>query len=123
MFTNPKPLIVCTEDRDVLAAVADLINTPVIHSWNVEDTAQFAREVRGGGIAAYGPDIVDHVAAAPTWPTPFARAGVVLHAGRRPLNTLGVHRLAVVNTIELPDELCWLLDLLGVVTPIVRNTA
>jgi hypothetical protein len=97
-------LVVATRDRDLLAALA-CVRVPVFRVGDPQDAADFARSIRTN--LAVGPDMLDE---AKTLNYPF----FVLYADRYFLNRESLACLHTLGIFELPLELDWLHDRLGV---------
>jgi hypothetical protein len=97
-------LVIATTDRDLLAATV-CIKAPVFHMSRVEDAALFARSIRAE--LAIGPDMLS-VAAGLNFP--FS----VLYADRNFLNLALLAHLHTLGIFELPLEVDFLHDRLGV---------
>lgn len=121
MNHQTRAVVLYSEDRDLVATVAELIAAPLYRTDGVHETVKFAREISGGGVPCFGPDVADYVATIANWRTSYHMNGLVLHTGRRKLNSQGIYRLAVRAVLELPLELDFLHDHLGLTVPLVRN--
>lgn len=97
-------LVLATNDRDLLATTF-CIKAPVFRMSHVEDAALFAKSIRGE--LAIGPDKL-HEAIYLNFP--FS----VLYADRDFLNLDLLAHLHTLGVYELPLELDWLHDRLGV---------
>ncbi|HEY2085505.1 MAG TPA: hypothetical protein VGH54_05650 [Mycobacterium sp.] len=97
-------LVISTRDAGLLAALY-YIKVPVFRVTNIEDAADFARSIRTN--LAVGPDMLDE---AKTLNYPF----FVLYADRYFLNRESLACLHTLGIFELPLELDFLHDRLGV---------
>lgn len=113
MTIHPRPLVLVTRNRDLLA---------VIHAPDVKTATEFANEISRRGVVAVGRDVVAEIAAAPVWSASYSSSAILLLTDTRPLRWDGVRRLGIGHVILLPLELDWLLDRLEFSVPLVRNT-
>jgi len=108
-------LVLATNDRDLLAVIADVVEFPVFRVSHLEPAALFARSANLA--LAIGPDMLGE---AMSLNFPFA----VLYANRAFLDVEALNRLRPpLGIYELPGELDWLSEKLGHFTPVQKNGA
>lgn len=110
----PRPLVVVGRDRDLRAALAELVDTSVIRAIDADHAASFTDRVNG--LLALAPDAVDERY------EPLSCDFVILHAGGFS-NWKRALQLGAREVWELPGELDWLLAELGTHRPTPERNA
>jgi hypothetical protein len=105
-----RPLVVVTNDQAIRAELANIESDEVFRAPEILDAAEFAVSI--GAVLAIGSDMaVGYSGPAPktaVWTGP----PVVVHAGGL-IDSIGLNFLGVKDVWELPLELDWLHDRLG----------